>query len=873
MYVSTFTSSNSTLIIKIALVALLILILPYITLTLLRHLSVYAYPVSLVATLTAIIGGKCAWYLWGWSVSYTIVGSYLMLGVAAASCYRLSLRFFVLPLPAATTSSKLSTEASHPKNQFESKFCQLQLTGPRNPNQNPLFPPQAVLAQMSHFWLSLSLLFALTTQSWLALVLVVATLVYGGRSYYERNIKLLILAGIGSTWAVWVIVQQAAWTTAWSGLALIGLGAAYLGLGLRVRLVARQTRLQITQLSMINMGSRDEPDPLEAKQRLKLRTSRLKKVKKEQYQQWTGKLCYGQGLALYGLGLAVAASSGYNFSTRTFESGGPNWFLGNAPTTLLIIMLGLVLIESVTSLIAWLEQAEWASWLALANFLGVYILAFQRLGLNWNWLGLSLFLPASVVLLISLKLTRRIATNLQRVALGLTLIGLPLSWHEAWLLLIHSGALAIIGWTCLKITKKIEWLYATLLAAHVAYLVGWSLWLKIPYLNASQAALALLGVGLLQTLLAQQSVSANTNQNLSQIINQLRDNYGGWGQLQSLKGLPFYLAATLDLSCALLLATTQPFTIKILVTGSIALALGWVALAEQNKQVGWGSLCLVIVEVLELTFKQEPHASAIFLALIALALSCSGYILEKWQFSKILAVPTRQAAHILAVSAVWVWPLLLKHYYSFTLDSLSWLLGILGLNYLVISLLEQRRSIASQLNWRYISYGSVLLLEIAFVLRLSLSNVGQLQFYVLPLGLICLVCGWQERLHTNQRLAWLLESVGLTILLGTSLLQALGLQTLQLDKAWYGWGLLIEALIVLGFGIINRLRYYFFGSISALLLDLVALSADTIRTADKWVVIGTTGLVLITLALFLERKREMVLGLSKDWLERWQQWE
>jgi hypothetical protein len=76
-----------------------------------------------------------------------------------------------------------------------------------------------------------------------------------------------------------------------------------------------------------------------------------------------------------------------------------------------------------------------------------------------------------------------------------------------------------------------------------------------------------------------------------------------------------------------------------------------------------------------------------------------------------------------------------------------------------------------------------------------------------------------------------------------------------------------------GFGVANRLRYYFFGSITALVLEVVSLSIDPIQAADKWVVLGAAGLFLVTVALLLERKREAVIHLSKEWIHRLKEWQ
>ncbi len=243
-----------------------------------------------------------------------------------------------------------------------------------------------------------------------------------------------------------------------------------------------------------------------------------------------------------------------------------------------------------------------------------------------------------------------------------------------------------------------------------------------------------------------------------------------------------------------------------------------------------------------------------------------------------LALPSKIAGNTLAAASIVLWCVnaTAGRVCTNAVNPLSWLLGLLGLIYLGVSFLEMRRSSLNRpevLPWRYVSYGSILLIEAWFSLRLAMGSVEQLQFYVIPLGLIVLIFGWQERNGSNPRLAPMLEGLGLLLLLGPTLLQAFGMQTLGFDKIWYGLGLLIEGLLIVGFGAVERWRYYFFGGVAAIILDLMALLLDPVQIADKWLVLGLTGLTLVGLALFLERKRDTVVLLSKSWLGQFRQWE
>ncbi|NWJ96455.1 MAG: hypothetical protein HXX20_11795 [Chloroflexi bacterium] len=896
MYTSTFTSINSVVTIKIALSALLVLLVPYTALALLRRKPSYVYMVSLIISLVIIIWGKCSWLWLGWAVLETIVWGYLGLTILAAALYPASLRFF----------RQLAEQ--HP-------------TGRKS-----AFPPRAVLSQMSHFWAGSTLLFAQVSPETLNLVLVVLALLYLLRSYYQQQARFLAIAAGLSGWAFWHILGSFGISTSLKGVILVGLAAFYLVSGLLLKLnnsnedkrfhynrrawqvcYSAGVAFYLTGLLLSSTNN------FYAALSLGLMTVIFGLMAWLEQREWFY-LAFGNFLAAYtlsfsllgltwswfGLALLLPAAVSLGLGLRlappiglVFKWGALGLLLAGFPFALANerLLLAQNLLVTIVSLIALriTRQVAWLSGTLVASTAAGF-LAISLVGVSWADFGLAgltlVVLQLVGLLYIAHRATwlteadRAYAITLLAISMqALALFGLGFSQTSFYRLAWNLTALSGIYLFNLLITRQLIWLSAALAASHLTYLATLAAITK-PSLTLSQLAFALLVAGVLLAIIAVRL--GHKTENLQQLTARFRSMDVILIKLGDFKSwsLPFYLATALDLGIALFLASGESFNVKLAIGGSVALCLGVVALCEQNKAVGWLSLGLVVMGAFYLCTKVPLTQATVALALMALSLTSLGYGMICNATTKLLAEPTRQVAHLMAGSAALVWSYsLLTRYRSAShfegWESLSWLLGIIGLNYLIVSRLEDRRQVATtdESRWRYLSYGAVMFIEAWFSLRLGLNSVNQLQFYVIPLGLVCLVFGWQERNGRSPRTANLLEGLGLTILLSTTLMQAFGWQTFGLGKTWYGIWLLLEGLLVLGFGAARRLRYYFFGGLAALLLDLAALSVDPIRATDKWVVLGLTGLVLIGLALFLERKRESVILISKNWFGQLHQWE
>jgi hypothetical protein len=166
----------------------------------------------------------------------------------------------------------------------------------------------------------------------------------------------------------------------------------------------------------------------------------------------------------------------------------------------------------------------------------------------------------------------------------------------------------------------------------------------------------------------------------------------------------------------------------------------------------------------------------------------------------------------------------------------------------------------------------------AWVLVLLRWDITQPQWYAIPTGLYFTGIGFLERrrasaLQNPTRLlfAILVESFGLAVLLLTSFIQSLDSTT----GFPYFVLLLIEALLVTWWGAGRRLRLPFFIGLGASALNVVAQVVVVINVyeVDRWLIIFGVGLLLVTLAVFVERQRLRVIAQAQVWREALETWQ
>jgi hypothetical protein len=131
--------------------------------------------------------------------------------------------------------------------------------------------------------------------------------------------------------------------------------------------------------------------------------------------------------------------------------------------------------------------------------------------------------------------------------------------------------------------------------------------------------------------------------------------------------------------------------------------------------------------------------------------------------------------------------------------------------------------------------------------------------------------GHLERRQGRKSFATLVEGFGLTVLLLTSFIQSLN------GAAGFPYFLLllVEGLVVVWWGASQRRRIPFFLGIGASALNVVAQVIVLVNVYDvhRWIIILGVGILLVTTAVFVERKRLKIIARAQDWLEVLDTWE
>jgi hypothetical protein len=174
-------------------------------------------------------------------------------------------------------------------------------------------------------------------------------------------------------------------------------------------------------------------------------------------------------------------------------------------------------------------------------------------------------------------------------------------------------------------------------------------------------------------------------------------------------------------------------------------------------------------------------------------------------------------------------------------------------------------------NYR-IGYAGVALLLAAWALALVTFEVAQPQWYAIPAGVYLCGVGFVERRIGRKQMALLMESLGLAVLLLTSFAQSLdgGARGVPFFVL-----LVVEALLAIGWGAARRLKSPFFVGLAASVINVLAQVVLLFAGPSlliRWLIIGSAGLLIVGLAVYIERQRERIIATTQVWrgvLEQW----
>lgn len=461
------------------------------------------------------------------------------------------------------------------------------------------------------------------------------------------------------------------------------------------------------------------------------------------------------------------------------------------------------------------------------------------------------------------------------LAYTLSVSMMALSQRDPVALTIAFSAGAIIYFLSAALFRHYGWLYPGLLTAHLALAALYALlpanipaiYITLPFL-ALTWVIALIGHRFVRRF----PVTPQTldGRRVFKVLKWEMD-FGRWPSvgyvLTPSWSQPFFLFAAADLILWSALGQYSAETAIVLAIGN-SLLLGTFAMVWTDSGLTYGSLALFLLAVSRgLTWAGLPIADVLaWMGGIGF-----GFYMLAWIGELIMAGvrrmvralsvwlrPLESLAVVLTAAAVLVTLPQITTYGTAAVASLAFA----GVLYLTIAYRRGRPRL---------SYLGLAMLGLDWVFILIDQNVSLPQLYAIPAGLYFAFVGHLERRRGRKAYAALVESFGLAVLLVTSFI-------LSLD-AEAGFPhfilLLLEGLAVIWWGTIQRRKIPFFLGIGASTLNVVAQVIVLVNVYDvqRWIIILGVGLLLVTSAVFVERKREQIIARTQEWLEVLDAWD
>lgn len=192
-----------------------------------------------------------------------------------------------------------------------------------------------------------------------------------------------------------------------------------------------------------------------------------------------------------------------------------------------------------------------------------------------------------------------------------------------------------------------------------------------------------------------------------------------------------------------------------------------------------------------------------------------------------------------------------------------WVLAILGVLYLTAAVARR---------WWLLGYGAVAMILVAWAIwwRFSVTMSG-FQWYAVPVMLYLLGIGSIEWRRGHRRLARWVDRTAMLIGLGSAWLQSIpGV----MDPGWpYALLLGVEALGLLWWGSARRRKEFLYVGMAAVIVDAVTQTIGGVFSPYRWLVLGLVGLLLVGLAVLVERRLERIRELSAELRERLEGWD
>ena len=170
-----------------------------------------------------------------------------------------------------------------------------------------------------------------------------------------------------------------------------------------------------------------------------------------------------------------------------------------------------------------------------------------------------------------------------------------------------------------------------------------------------------------------------------------------------------------------------------------------------------------------------------------------------------------------------------------------------------------------------LGYLGMALLEAAWVIVLFLREVTQPQFYAIPGGLYFMAVAYLELQRERRRYATAIEILGIGGLMVPTFVQSLnGKQGFP-----YFVILMIEALLILWWGTLQKRKIPFFAGVGTSALNIFAqvIVLVNVYNISIWLVAFGVGLIIMAMAIYIERSREQLRARAQELSETLERWE
>ena len=198
-------------------------------------------------------------------------------------------------------------------------------------------------------------------------------------------------------------------------------------------------------------------------------------------------------------------------------------------------------------------------------------------------------------------------------------------------------------------------------------------------------------------------------------------------------------------------------------------------------------------------------------------------------------------------------------------QAFAWTLAIVGLQLITWGLSRRDRLLV------YLGVAGVLC---AYLVQLLLYRATQPQFFVVPVGAYLLGVTYAEwRIAPRRAAKGVLETSSLVILLGTSLLQAVGILADRTPSSVYDLIIIGEGTLLLALGAALHWKRTLSAAAVALGIDAVLIAIAPLRALNTWYVVAIVGLALIGTVMVIEKKRQGIVTMVGHWRRLQETWD